>query len=774
MNGHYKSWLFIAILVFAIVPIIVLLSPPVRAAGPWYVAPHGDDSHSCLNPLNPCATINGAIAKASPEDTIYVAVGTYTANTGDEVVMVDRSITISGGWNNDFTAQIGMSTIDGQGLRRGLTVTGNIDVELAYFLIQDGNSGDYALAGGIFNDGHVLVLNNLTIMNNVGLDGGGILNRGTLIVNDSTVTGNQADDGGGIRNQGFMTLNNSTVSSSASGGGIDNNGALILNNSSVNDNNGGGVIGWGNSAITLTNSIVSGNSRGIINQSGTLTVENSVISNNTNGGILNSQITTINNSEVYSNTGGGIWNLAFLTVTNSAISHNLAANPGGGGIYSTGNLSLISSAVDNNSTSAYGRGGGILQTSSILTLTNSTLSNNTSQYGGGLWTQGATYLNNTTISSNTATADSVTSPYGGGGIYIDSYFGGGGSLVAQNSIVAGNVNDNAPDCYGPITSAGYNHIGNNTGCTFTPGSGDWINVNAPLLPLTGSPAYHPLKFGSPVNGGNPSGCTDNEGNPLDVDQRGVARIGRCDIGSYEYDGPVNYVFMPLLAKPKPPRGLYGIVKENGSPAADVPLSLRFHDGSTWSTIATTTTASDGTYSFNNMPALAAGQRYYVQYQNSTGEQNRLNIWETQEVSTYIPGSEFNIGNFDLANVELTSPSAGATVNLPYNFRWTPRPASTTDSYEFNLYDYRDHDPYFYTDSPLGYVGAFTLHSLPPGFVAGVYYAWNIGVYSPDGGYGISYHWYHFVKFSTTGIISEETGPTVFLRQNPPVEDWPVK
>ncbi|MGB4868478.1 MAG: hypothetical protein WBP47_00450, partial [Candidatus Promineifilaceae bacterium] len=110
---------------------------------------------------------------------------------------------------------------------------------------------------------------------------------------------------------------------------------------------------------------------------------------------------------------------------------------------------------------------------------------------------------------------------------------------------------------------------------------------------------------------------------------------------------------------------------------------------------------------------------------------------------------------------------------PYTFHWTPRPASTTDSYEFNLFDYDDNDPYFYTDPPLGYVGAFTLLSLPPGFAPGVYYVWDIWVYCPDGGYGISY-WSYYVRFSTTGMISAETEPAVFLRQNPPVEDRQVK
>jgi hypothetical protein len=76
--------------------IITLASQPTRAAGPWYVAPCGDDGNSCLSPGAACATINGALGKADPGDTIYVATGTYTG-TGDEVVLLDKDATLSEG-----------------------------------------------------------------------------------------------------------------------------------------------------------------------------------------------------------------------------------------------------------------------------------------------------------------------------------------------------------------------------------------------------------------------------------------------------------------------------------------------------------------------------------------------------------------------------------------------------------------------------------------------------------------------------------------------------
>ena len=48
-----------------------------------------------------------------------------------------------------------------------------------------------------------------------------------------------------------------------------------------------------------------------------------------------------------------------------------------------------------------------------------------------------------------------------------------------------------------------------------------------------------LPIGSPaIDAGNPSGCTDGQGQPLKTDQRGKPRpdkedTGGCDIGAYE-------------------------------------------------------------------------------------------------------------------------------------------------------------------------------------------------------------------------------------------------
>jgi uncharacterized repeat protein (TIGR01451 family) len=206
------------------------------------------------------------------------------------------------------------------------------------------------------------------------------------------------------------------------------------------------------------------------------------------------------------------------------------------------------------------------------------------------------------------------------------------------------------------------------------------------------------------------------------------------------------VYLPLATQKICSAGICGRVTLNGSPAGGLSLALRYYNGSTWSTRATKTTGSDGSYAFTNMPALGPGQEYYVRYQNSTRTAGRLWIWGTKSLTTYAAGSNADMGIFDIADIALVAPDSGAWVSLPYTFQWTPRPATPSDTYEFDLYDANNDEPYFYS-ALLGYVSGYSLNCLPAGFAFGTYYLWDVWVYSPDGGYGISY-WSRWVTFSS--------------------------
>ncbi len=184
-----------------------------------YVATSGSDSNDCLTISTPCQTINAAIGKAAVVgDTIYVATGIYTGS-GTDVVLINKNVTLSGGWNASFAAQDSRSTIDGQNVRRGITIlqiNKDVVVTVDYFTIQNGfgeGQTTYSPGGGVSNYG-TLTLSNSIITNNVSeyTTGGGIFNSGTLTLSNSTVNNNIARNaGGGIYNVGPLLIINNSV-----------------------------------------------------------------------------------------------------------------------------------------------------------------------------------------------------------------------------------------------------------------------------------------------------------------------------------------------------------------------------------------------------------------------------------------------------------------------------------------------------------------------------------------------------------------------------------
>ncbi len=442
----HKIFRPIFVLILVIGSMAVLAPEPARAAGPWYVSTAGDDNNDCLGPNTPCATINGAIGKATAGDTINVAIGIYTGS-GTEVVSIDKDITLSGGWDADFTIQSGRSTLDGHEERRGLLVNTALTARVERFALQHGN-----LTG----------------------NGGGIHNAGNLTLVDSMINNNNAGSGNGSAiyntDSGILAVRNSIIHHNGSDEQcwtMENHGSLTIENSVIEDN------------TTTTRYCVR---LTVINFAGTITLTDTAIRNNL----------------------GGVYNFATLTLNNSSISGNIGSD-GPGGIYNwEGSLTVNNSTISGNSTS---NGGGIFA-------------------GGG----GIVRLNNATISHNTALQ-------AGGGIY--NHPGSPAQILMQNTILAGNtVSFAGPDCSGTIGSTGYNLVGDVTDCDFSTTTGDLTNIDATLGSLIGSPAYHPLLVGSPaIDAGNPAGCTDQDGNVLATDQRGVARVGNCEIGSYEYTTP---------------------------------------------------------------------------------------------------------------------------------------------------------------------------------------------------------------------------------------------
>ncbi len=139
-----------------------------------------------------------------------MAGGTYTSS-GTEVVLINKSITLSGGWNIDFTSQSDTSIIDGQATRQGINVNSRITIAINHFTIQNGYTS-WGQGGGINNVLGAITLSDSTIKDNKSRGaGGGISNyNGTMVINNTNITGNIMGDlccsggggGGGIANNG--------------------------------------------------------------------------------------------------------------------------------------------------------------------------------------------------------------------------------------------------------------------------------------------------------------------------------------------------------------------------------------------------------------------------------------------------------------------------------------------------------------------------------------------------------------------------------------------
>ena len=314
---------------------------------------------------------------------------------------------------------------------------------------------------------------------------------GSLTLNGLTLQGGalgldvlpDPESGGGILNYGTVALTQCTLAHNTAGrdgGGIANFGTLTLTHSTLVANAGGVFLGNG--------------AGGGIANFGTLTLTHSTLVDNT----------------VFDNSGGGVANSGSMTLTNCTVVDNTSFF-GGGGIANGGSMTLTNCTVARNMTVFgffLGDSGGGIRNSGLLMLTNATLVDNTSFFGGGIAAFGLTTLQNTLLARNTAF----------------------------------NSADVSADCFGVVTSLGSNLIGDASGCTIAPQSGDLIDIGDPGVgdftdngpPGTG---HVPLLPGSPaIDAGNDAACPRQD--QLGQRRVNIPRVGtsRCDIGAIEFPG----------------------------------------------------------------------------------------------------------------------------------------------------------------------------------------------------------------------------------------------
>ena len=256
-----------------------------------------------------------------------------------------------------------------------------------------------------------------------------------------------------------------------------------------------------------------------------------------NAGVNTVSGVTLTGGEWHTLWGGGILvNEAELTLSDSTVRDNMATNGGG-----VANL------------------GGTLRVERSTISGNTAFSTGTAASGGGVWTSGTaavTTIVDSTISGNDVDNDGGSGP-GGGGAYVQT-----GTMNVTGSTIAGNLAapSTAVGAGSPLsTTVSFSHtilpgscsrVFSSSASLFTDASCG-AQVVGPLLGFladNGGPTdTHALTPGSPaVDAGTSCSPTD---------QRGVARVGACDIGAYE-----------LASQPPPPP------PPPPSPADDTPVA----------------------------------------------------------------------------------------------------------------------------------------------------------------------------------------------------------
>jgi len=331
---------------------------------------------------------------------------------------------------SNTTVTITTSTFDGNKAAIG----GGIEINAPVVIVTDSHFLNNSALGGN-GGGAYLATPSSTITtvefanNNAVLVGAGLYTQGATTVKTSTFTANAAgSDGGGLMcdsaaNTLSVTLSTfDSNSAGENGGGINTKCVPTLSRNTYNLNmatggaaNGGAVYSSSTSATTETLSTYSRNSATL-----------------NGGGIITSGPLTISQANFDSNSagqqGGGIFGTQTLSISSVAFSNNVASASHGGGVSSSGTFTISDSNFTNNR--AGGNGGGLkAESSSTIPVQECRFNGNIAALsGGGASLKASTVtLNITSWISNRATGNN------GGGAFVD------GNVNVQQNVFSGNT-----------------------------------------------------------------------------------------------------------------------------------------------------------------------------------------------------------------------------------------------------------------------------------------------------------------------------------------------
>ena len=411
-----------------------------------YVAPGA----VCSGTPNCYATIQEALAVAVAGVEIRVAAGTYTdlhdcprndvvtTGTTKALVCLDKSVTLSGGWDNTFTTHdmaVYPTTLSASGLGRVLYITGAVSPTVENLVINGGNPnglGGYEYFGQFDVGGGVYVMTaNATLRDN------------HIAYNSapSLVSGGGA--GVYLGQSNSLLLNNiieyNTASNDGLGGGVFiYQGAPSLTGNNLNANsgvNGGGAVYIFDSSAVFTGNLFYQNSSGTYG-----------------GGMLATSCSpTLTGNRFHLNSGlwgGGLF-LAYSNngmLINNLFTDNTAVGNGSGLYIVGGAPTLLHTTLARN----LGGDGSVVylspETPSTLTMTNSLLSDQVTgvfaDTGNTVLLDGVLWYNNTANTagpgsftiSHAYTGDPVLSP-------LDGYHLAPNSAAVNRGMHAGVLTD---------------------------------------------------------------------------------------------------------------------------------------------------------------------------------------------------------------------------------------------------------------------------------------------------------------------------------------------
>lgn len=308
--------------------------------GTRYVSNAGFDlNNNCTQLLQPCRTVGQALTQASFGDEIRVAAGTYA----EANLNVNDTVYVSGGWSNDFTAQVldpVVTIIDGAETGRIMNIAPGVQPSFSYLTLRNGLNS--AVGGAVqVGNGATPTFNYIHFITNISGQGGAV-----YVNSNANVTFNESrfEDNVALRNGGGLFLAaNSTVLIS---------GTVFIENDAGGTQNleGGGAIYQQGGTLNSINSLLVLNSSArhggaIFALAGTSNIDFTTLADNaaaSNGGALynDNAVTNLNNSIVANNSGG----------TGGALFRNVGAIPNNYNLFwnnqpNNGNVSLGANTV---------------------------------------------------------------------------------------------------------------------------------------------------------------------------------------------------------------------------------------------------------------------------------------------------------------------------------------------------------------------------------------------------------------------------------------------